>query len=530
MWASVGDVNGDIPPFGSRSEVLRELARTLQRRATVGSPLHTFLREVTELLSRALACGGVELAVRSGSRWTACRLPDWRYDVLPSQRGDEPTLPGDELAGRGFLIGSGASSAQLLQLPLVVGSDTIGLIGFVACNSDLPRESYDWISDRLAGAIATQRAQAALRERVKELTCLYELGQLTQRPDLTLQEVLERVAALLPPAWQYPEITVGRVVLDSQEWWSPERSQARSWQRAEIVVRGQQRGVVEVGYADAAPDLDEGPFLAEERKLIEAIALQVAIFTEQREAERERSKLAEQLRHADRLATIGQLAAGVAHELNEPLGNILGLAELVLEVKETPEAARDDLQKIVDATLFAREIIRKLMLFSRQTPPRTGRVSVNSIVRDGLFFLQARCARAGITVERRLDEELPEIVADAGQIHQVLVNLVVNAIQAMPEGGRLILETRTDNGDVLLAVEDNGVGMTRDVVGRIFYPFFTTKEIDQGTGLGLAVVHGIVTSHKGTIEVQTTPGEGTRFEVRLPIAGPDTATQGGDDG
>ncbi len=528
-WSSVSTVTGEVPPLGLRPEVLRELARRLQRQATLGSPQHTFLREVTELLLAAVTCGGVEILVRNGARWTACRLPAWRYDVLPVAPDDPRAYPRMELAARGYHLTNRDPAQPHVEQTLVASNETVGLVGFVEPGDDLPAGSYDWIADRLAGAIASQRAQAALRERVKELTCLYELGQLTQRPDLTQGEVLEQVAALLPPAWQYPEITVGRVVLDGQEWWSPKHRPAHAYQRAEIVIRGKERGLIEVGYTENAPDLDEGPFLAEERKLIDAIALQVAIFTEQREAARERAQLAEQLRHADRLATIGQLAAGVAHELNEPLGNILGLTELVMQ-EEMPASASADLRKVVDAALFAREIIKKLMLFARQTPPRTGRISVNAIVRDGMFFLQAQCARAGIEVERRLDDAIPEIVADSAQIHQVLVNLVVNAIQAMPDGGALLLETRTDHGEVVLAVQDSGVGMTQDVASRIFYPFFTTKDIDQGTGLGLAVVHGIVTAHQGTIEVDTSPGEGTRFEVRLPIAGPESVAEEGIDG
>lgn len=525
----MGDVNGDIPPFGSRSETLRELGRAIQRRATVGSPLPAFLREAGDLLFEALGCSEIELVVRNGAHWTACRLPDWRYDVLPALSDGDPTPPWDELEGKGYRMSGAAAQEPVLERSLTVGGETVGHIGVLESKNHLPRGSFDWIADRLAGVIATQRSQAALRERVKELTCLYELGQLTQRPDLDLEEVMERVAAMLPPAWQYPEITVGRVNMDGREWWSPERRPTVAWQRAEIVIRGQERGAVEVGYTEECPELDEGPFLAEERKLIEAISMQVAVFAERREAEIERSTLAEQLRHADRLATIGQLAAGVAHELNEPLGNILGLGELALATENLPEALGRDLHKIVDATLFAREIIRKLMLFSRQAPPRTGFVSVNSIVRDGLFFLQARCQRAGITVERQLEENLPQIIADAGQIHQVLVNLVVNAIQAMPEGGRLLLETLTEDGDIVMAVEDTGVGMTRDVVSQIFYPFFTTKDVDEGTGLGLAVVHGIVTAHGGRVDVRTAPGEGTRFEVRLPVAGPEAA-RGDEDG
>jgi len=132
------------------------------------------------------------------------------------------------------------------------------------------------------------------------------------------------------------------------------------------------------------------------------------------------------------------------------------------------------------------------------------------------LFLESRCAREGIKLVRQLSSDLPLITGDASQLHQVLVNLVVNAIQAMPSGGILTIETTRDKDEVLLSVQDTGTGMSEDVLKQIFIPFFTTKQVGQGTGLGLAVVHGIVTSHGGTIHVDSEVGQGTRFEVRLP--------------
>ena len=141
-------------------------------------------------------------------------------------------------------------------------------------------------------------------------------------------------------------------------------------------------------------------------------------------------------------------------------------------------------------------------------------------MQEGLYFLETRCAKQGIEVIRVLDPDLPEITADSSQLHQTLINLVVNAIQAMPDGGTLTLSTAR-SGDVMsLIVEDTGAGMTEDVMKKIFVPFFTTKDVGEGVGLGLAVVHGMVTGHMGSIEVQSKVGEGSRFEVRLPISGP----------
>jgi two-component system NtrC family sensor kinase len=356
----------------------------------------------------------------------------------------------------------------------------------------------------------------ALRERVKELTCLYGITQITAHAELDAGDAMQRIVELLPPAWQYPDVTTARIVLDDRPYVSPGFAAGPAWQTAPITAGGVRRGSVEVFYREPRPVLDEGPFLAEERSLINAVARQVAQFVERRDAARERSRLEIQLRHADRLATIGQLAAGVAHELNEPLANVLGFAQLAARSKGLSEQTRTDLDKIVAATLHAREIVKKLMLFSRQTPPAKTEVNLNMVVDVGLDFLAAQCAKQGIELVRRLNPALPEITADPGQMHQVLVNLVVNAIQAMPGGGRLTIRTGVSEGVVRLVVEDTGVGMSEEVLSKIFLPFFTTKDVDQGTGLGLSVTHGIVSAHGGSIRVQSEPGTGSRFEVVLP--------------
>ncbi|MHC4295215.1 MAG: sensor histidine kinase, partial [Planctomycetota bacterium] len=181
------------------------------------------------------------------------------------------------------------------------------------------------------------------------------------------------------------------------------------------------------------------------------------------------------------------------------------------------EAARD-VEKIVATSLHARQIINNLMLFSRQMPPQKTQVNINAIVEESLGFLETRCARNGIAVLRHLCPELPGITGDVSQLRQVFVNLVVNAIHAMPDGGTLTITTRESDDHVVLSIEDNGIGMSEQVLKEIFIPFFTTKDIHEGTGLGLPVVHGIVTAHGGNIRVDSAPGRGTRFDIELPIA------------
>jgi two-component system, NtrC family, sensor kinase len=362
----------------------------------------------------------------------------------------------------------------------------------------------------------TDPTQWALRERVKELTCLYGIAQVANHPGLTLDEALAHVASLLPPAWQYPEVTSGRLTLDGREYCSEPFAPGPFVQAAEITVAGAVRGEVEVFYREPCPVADEGPFLKEERSLINEVARQVGLLGERREAVAERARLQEQLWHADRLATIGQLAAGVAHELNEPLGAILGYAQLALKSFGLPDQIGRDMEKIVKASLAAREIVRKLLIFARQVPTEKRLVQLNTVVCEALSLLEVRCIRSGVKMSLKLEESLPGIFADAGQLQQVVLNLAVNALQSMSAGGILTVLTAHEDGCVLLSVRDTGHGVSADVLRRVFNPFFTTKEVGQGTGLGLSVVHGIVTAHGGTVSAASEEGKGSSFDVLLP--------------
>ncbi len=366
-------------------------------------------------------------------------------------------------------------------------------------------------------ALGSQRAPAVLQKRVRELTCLYGIAKVAEQFDSSLDEILQAIVKLLPPAWQYPEITCGKIVVDGRTFSTPNFQETSHKQIANIVIAGKRRGFVEVVYLKAMPELDEGPFLREERSLIDTISKQIALIIERKEAADDRLKLQEQLRHADRLATIGQLSAVMAHEINEPLGNILGFAQLAKKCPDLPEQAEQDLNKIIAASLQAREVIKKLMLFARQKQPEKTKVNLNNVVNEGLSFLEFRCTKEGIELVRLLSPDIPEIIADPSQLHQVLVNLVVNALQAMPEGGKITIRTMTGDNYVSLIVEDTGIGMSDEVKKQMFIPFFTTKDVGQGTGIGLSVVHGIVTSHGGSIKVESDIGKGTRFEIKLPI-------------
>jgi signal transduction histidine kinase len=411
---------------------------------------------------------------------------------------------------------------SLAIIPFVVGTERIGFLQLSSknksCFTKAEIELYDNFAQMLGLALMNQRAQWALRERVKELVCLYGIARAVERTEDPSGEILRKVVMLLPPAWQYPEITTARIVFDGRTYVTPNFREGRFKQAADIIIHGEKRGWIEVIYLEPKPELDEDSFLKEERSLLNAIARELAFILERIQINEERQKLQKQLLHADRLATIGQLAAGVAHELNEPLANILGFAQLVSKTPRLAGQNRQDIKKIITASFHAREIVKKLLLFSRQMPTKKTKVDINQIVREGLYFLESRCEKEGIKVILSLARDVPEIDADASQMTQVLVNLVVNAIQAMPQGGVLTIQTQSHDKKISLIVEDTGIGMDETILKKIFIPFFTTKEVGQGTGLGLSVVHGIVTSHGGTIKVHSNVGHGSRFKIRLPVS------------
>jgi signal transduction histidine kinase len=371
--------------------------------------------------------------------------------------------------------------------------------------------------------------ELSLSERVKELTCLYSIAKVTGEVGLSLAETMQRIVELLPSGWRYPEITSAQITFEGRSVATPGFRRTPDCLRAEIVAGSEVCGEVLVVYRESRPDGDHGPFLREERNLLNTVASRLGLIVERYRAERERANLTEQLHHADRLATIGQLAAGVAHELNEPLAAILGLAQLSRKAADLPEQVARDLDKIADATLHAREVIRELLLFARHMPPVKVTVRLNQLVDEALALLKSRREHSGIELVRALGESLPDVTVDPSQIRQVLVNLLVNAVQAMPRGGRLEVRTGRGADHVFVAIADTGTGMSESVLNRLYSPFFTTKDVGEGTGLGLAVASGIVNSHGGTIQVESEVGRGSRFEVRLPLTPQSSASSDSDE-
>jgi two-component system NtrC family sensor kinase len=230
----------------------------------------------------------------------------------------------------------------------------------------------------------------------------------------------------------------------------------------------------------------------------------------------ERIHLEEQLQHSEKMASIGLLAAGVAHEVNTPLAGISSYTQLLLGQVEPDDARHALLEKIEKQSFRAAKIINNLLNFARSGTTEFEPLDVNKMLLDVLSLLEHQLEGSRIKVRKELASELPAVRGNENRLQQVFFNLILNARDAMPRGGWLTLLTRADDDAVVLEFKDTGVGIKREDIKRIYDPFFTTKGIGRGTGLGLAVSYGILQEHGGAIFVDSIPGQGTTFQVALP--------------
>jgi two-component system cell cycle sensor histidine kinase/response regulator CckA len=269
-------------------------------------------------------------------------------------------------------------------------------------------------------------------------------------------------------------------------------------------------GRVEYFLTSKAPLFDAG------NAVVGVITVAVDI-TPQKQAETERRVLEQQLQHAQKIEALGQLAGGVAHDLNNALVPVLAMTELVLQDLPAGSSDRGLLQLVLAGAKRARELVGQILAFSRREQASRHEFDLTDIAGEALMMLRASIPSTIALVDHI--EPALSMMGDPGQLHQVLVNLVVNAAQAIGDRQGTVTvraERESDGSHIRLSVADTGCGMDGVTRERVFEPFFTTKEVGKGTGLGLSIVHGIVTNHGGTIAVESAPGQGTRFDILLP--------------
>jgi signal transduction histidine kinase len=232
----------------------------------------------------------------------------------------------------------------------------------------------------------------------------------------------------------------------------------------------------------------------------------------------ETKKLEQQIRNSEKLASVGKLAAGVAHEINNPLGGILNCLYNMRKGTLSPSRQEEYLASMEDGLRRVQRIVRQLLDFSQQHNPELALADINQVVNRVLLLTDHLFVPHRVQLETALSPDIPELMIDRHMMEQVLMNLVLNAIQAMRTGGVLTIRTSMDEAHCLVRIQDSGCGISSSVLPRIFDPFFTTKNEGEGTGLGLSVSLGIVERHGGRIFVESEVGKGTTFTVSIPLA------------
>ena len=245
----------------------------------------------------------------------------------------------------------------------------------------------------------------------------------------------------------------------------------------------------------------------------------VTDITEQKKAEAEKQELERKAQVTSRLASVGEMAAGIAHEINNPLTGVVGFSELLLE-KDLPEDLREEVGIICDGSKRVADIVKRLLTFARQHKTERTFTDINEIIESTLALRKYSLETGNIEVNTSLDTELPWTMADAGQLQQVFMNIIVNAETEMRKAhgrGKLTIKTERIDNKIRLSFADDGPGISKENLEKVFDPFFTTREVGEGTGLGLSLSHGIIREHKGTIYAESEVGEGTIFIIELPI-------------
>jgi signal transduction histidine kinase len=371
------------------------------------------------------------------------------------------------------------------------------------------------------------RRVVELGERVKELRLLHQAANLLQPERQFSPELLRELVHNIPAAWMYPEIAVARIRFGDMEVASPGWRET-PWKQTAGFRSSGAIGTIEVAYTEERPRRDEGPFLTEERSVIESLAEMLQAHIERDAAERNRGLMEASLRHAQKMDALGTLAGGIAHDFNNILTAIGGNAELGL-AQTTDPSLRESFSEIRAGYARARDLVKRIMIFSRRQETAQAVVRLEPVTKEAVQLLKASLPPR-IEIRTRFSPDAPAIRADASQIHQIVMNLGTNAAHAMrADAGTMEIEI--DSVDIVgaeavrldlppgnyarLTVRDTGTGMTPEVRGRLFEPFYTTKGV-EGTGLGLAVVHGIVRDHGGAIDLSTAVGEGTTFSIYFP--------------
>lgn len=357
--------------------------------------------------------------------------------------------------------------------------------------------------------------EEALKERIKELTCLYEVSLSISNANFEdISGTLKTIAKSIQKAFLYPKKTGVSICVKSLS------VKTETYKESTVSINS----IITIFNKDAgriictlnAENFRNESFLKEEQLLLNNIALKIGDLFERIDIQNSEALLKKRIEHADRLSILGEITAGIAHELNTPLANILGFAELLKSDFEGDKAVAGDLNRIIDNAIFSREVLKKLMFFACEMPQEMKRVNLVPTLKSAIDLLDASFRKKQVKYLVKIEDEALWLKADPIQLTQIIFNLLMNSIYFTPKEGLVTIEAFQTKTHIILKILDEGTGFTPEALEKVFQPFFTTKPMEDGSGLGLSVVHGIVASHKGTIKAENKEDKGAIFTIELP--------------
>lgn len=353
-----------------------------------------------------------------------------------------------------------------------------------------------------------------LNKRIKELTCLYEVSSIIVNNDYKeLDKTLYSIVLSLRKSLLYNKKAI--VEIQSGPYHLISSSLPNSvFIESEISVFNEREGSIKIHYPADKYVFED--FLIEEKQLLQNVARNIGDLLERASIRENEAVLKRKMEHADRLSILGEITAGIAHELNTPLANILGFAELLKAKESVDTQTGKDLDKIINSAIFSREVVKKLMFFACEMPQNLGESDIGPVIKDAMNLLDPTFKKNEVRYVINLPEKPVLLKADTIQLTQVIFNLVLNAIYFSPVNGLITVNLEENNKMVTLKIIDEGPGIIPENVNKIFQPFFTTKTVGVGSGLGLSVVHGIIRSHRATIDYQSNSPSGAVFIINFP--------------
>lgn len=473
--------------------------------------------------------------------WDECNMPDKGIFFPRDTWGDtlwaRCIIEKKSFSSNGpFKIPDGhISIVRALATPIIYQGESIGNLMVGDKSTDYfgkDKELLETIADHIAPILHARllnerhekkrkQVEEALRkqthnldERVKELNCLYGISKLIEAPDISFEEVLQGVVNLIPPSWQYPEITCARMIIEDQVFVTDNFKETIWKQTANITLYEKQIGLLEVFYLEEKPEIDEGPFSKEERGLIDAIAERLARIIERRRTEEALKDAQEELMLNDKLAAIGKLSGNIAHEIRNPLG-VIGSSVYYLKrnLKGKNKKLGEHLERIESQVTKAAAIIESMLNLTRIRASEPHRVDLKAIISE---VISAPKIPNTINKIQHFPPEDVFVKANPEQLTMSFNNIVTNAIDAMDRVGTLTVTVQRASGDrAELSFADTGPGIDPKNLDKVFHPLFSTK--NKGIGFGLSIVKTVIEDHDGTIELVSELEKGTTIIIRLPL-------------